>query len=166
MMELLVRSGADWKAKDDWGWKVQHEVAASGIRSAIKWTFGRSAGGNNDKDKLGRSPLLVALISGVDKDAVEELLQQGADPGLVDDVGRTCPEAAVLYCTPVILRIIIQACIHRKVEVDKDLLLELAEDQENPTEMMRTINSCCSLQHIKHTLLELETLSKAMLSIG
>jgi ankyrin repeat protein len=159
VMEVLVRKGADWRAKDDWGWKVQHEAAASGCQAVIKWTFSRSVSGNDDPDRLGRSPLLVALMSGVGCAAVEELLLQGADPGLVDEVGRTCPEAAVLYCSPHTVRVVLDACIAKKVEMDKTLLLELARDRENNMDMVDTINSCCNLVYIKQTLLELETLS-------
>ena len=160
MLEVLVRGGADWKAKDDWGWNVQHEAAASGCRAAIEWTFSRSASGTEDKDRLGRTPLLVALISGVEVGALEELLLQGADPEQVDDVGRTCPEAAVLYCSPDTVRMLLESCIARKMQMDKTLLLELAGDKEQNKEMVDTINSCCSLLYIKQTLLELETLSK------
>ena len=163
MLEVLVRRGADWKARDDWGWVVQHEAARSGSQAVIRWTFSRSITGNNYKDRLGRTPLLVALMAGVSLQAVEELLLQGADPGIVDEVGRTCPEAAVLYCSPDVVKIVLDQCIAQNMDIDKTLLLDLAGDREDKKDMVETINTCCNLLFIKQTLLEpcLETLTAA-----
>ena len=89
-------------------------------------------------DKLGRTPLLTALIAGAGDEAVSELLKHGADPGNDDDVGRTTTEAAILYCSSPVIQIIIEACIQKnenesedtddKIEMDKANLLSIAND--------------------------------------
>ena len=38
-----------------------------------------------------------------------ELLKQGEDPGEEDEVGRTTTEAAVLYCSSEVVKIILEA---------------------------------------------------------
>ena len=130
-LEMLVRAGADWKATDDWGWRVQHEAAASGKKEVIRWTFGRSISGHNDKDQLGRTPLLVALMAGAREEAVEELLHQGADPGPADYVGRTCPEAAILYCTPEVAKLVLTISLGSLTDEVRKGLMDLARERDN-----------------------------------
>ena len=148
---MLVRGGAAWHGRDDWGWGVLHEAAVSGCQQVISWTFSRSVSGKNDRDKLGRTPLLAALMAGVGVEAVQELLLQGADPLLGDSVGRTCAEAAVLYCSPATARVVLDYCVNQEMEIDRELLLELAEDNQD---MVDTIKSCCNLIYIKQAFLE------------
>ena len=112
ILELLVKRGANWKDKDDWGWTVLHEAAAAGNKgggscpericsrlcAGIQWVCKESKGLINLSDKLGRTPLLAGLMAGAGLEAVTELLAQGEDPSQEDEVGRGCPEAAILYC--------------------------------------------------------------------
>ena len=112
VMEMLVKRGANWKDKDDWGWTVLHEAAASGNkrghsfltdtlesdRPGVQWVCKESKGLINSADKLGRTPLLAGLMAGAGLEAVAELLAQGEDPAQEDEVGRGAPEAAILYC--------------------------------------------------------------------
>ena len=130
VMEMLVKHGANWKDKDDWGWTVLHETAATGQLEGIHWVLKESKGLVNVEDKLGRGPLLVGLMAGAGVEVVKELLSQGEDPGQEDEVGRGCPEAAVLYCGPDVIRYILEFCINSdpKPEVNRELLLEIAED--------------------------------------
>ena len=150
VLEVLVKAGAEWGARDDWGWTVHHEAAHTGSLPVIRWTFSRSSSGINTRDRLGRTPLLVALLSGVGHHAVQELLLQGADPGITDLVGRTCAEAATLYCSPSTLGMVLQHCITMKVMLDRELLLDLAG---NNRDMVDTIKTNCNLVHIKQALL-------------
>ena len=72
-------------------------------------------------DKLGRTPLLVGLMSGAGREAVEVLVTEGeqvmvlitvmimitmTQVEITDDVGRSCVEAAVLYCDHQVVQII------------------------------------------------------------
>ena len=112
VMEMLVKRGANWKDKDDWGWTVLHEAAASGNKRGhsfltdtlesdgpgVQWVCKESKGLINSPDKLGRTPLLAGLMAGAGLEAVAELLAQGEDPAQEDEVGRGAPEAAILYC--------------------------------------------------------------------
>ena len=36
VMDELAKQGMDWKAKDDWGWTLLHEAAATGNVSVIR----------------------------------------------------------------------------------------------------------------------------------
>ena len=140
VMEELVKKGMDWKEKDDWGWTILHEVAAAGDAEGIRWVSLRSRGLSNTTDKLGRTPLLTALIAGAEVGAISELLLQGEDPGMEDDVGRTTAEAAVLYCSSEVVQVILKSCLKHnenaalanaeEIEIDKELLLLIAEDHE------------------------------------
>ena len=97
-MEMLIKKGAGWKERDDWGWNVLHEAAAADHPGMIQWICRESKGLINMSDRLGRTPLLAALMAGARLESVRELLDQGEDPGQEDEVGRGAPEAAVLYC--------------------------------------------------------------------
>ena len=173
-MELLVKRGAVWVSRDDWGWTVLHEVAASATRETVAWVCKESKGLNNLPDKLGRGPLLVGLMAGAEVGAVEEMIEYGENPAQEDEVGRGCPEAAVLYCSAEVVRFILTHLTtltgDKKVEVgvqnvkihwlilqlincnsnsaeyilqvNKELLLEIAEDHEEAdlvTEMIEEL---------------------------
>ena len=64
---------------------------------------------SNTQDKLGRTPLLVALMSGAGSEAVEVLVREGEMVNITDEVGRTAAEAAILYCSSPVLEIILKA---------------------------------------------------------
>jgi ankyrin repeat protein len=91
------------------GRTLLHEVAATGNVEAIRWVSSRSRGMTNVCDKLGRTPLLTALIAGAGAEAVQELLKNGEDPAEEDEVGRNTAEAAVLYCSTDVVQIILDA---------------------------------------------------------
>ena len=92
----------------------------------------------------GRTPLLTALMAGAPEDAVSELLEHGEDPGIDDDVGRTSLEAAVLYCSAAVVKLVLEACMKKNksieddetrgdlIEIDKDKLLRIGEDHAEP----------------------------------
>lgn len=101
-------------------------MAAQADPAVIRWTALRCRGMSNTKDKLGRTPLLLALLAGAAPPAVTELLNTGEDPSLEDDVGRTCTEAAVLYCSAAVVEIVIKAMIAlRNSLVDSDGIVEI-----------------------------------------
>ena len=133
VMDELAKHGIDWKEKDDWGWTLLHEVAATGNVEAIRWVTERSRGMANVCDKLGRTPLLTALIAGNGVEAVQELLNNGENPAEEDEVGRTPAEAAVLYCSADVVQIVLDATKKNKeIEVDADKLILIAEDHIQP----------------------------------
>ena len=137
VMEMLVKRGAAWKDKDDWGWNVLHETAAAGHVEGIHWVLKESKGLVNVQDKLGRGPLLVGLMAGAGLEAVKELLSQGEDPGQEDEVGRGCPEASVLYCAPEVIRYVLQYSrdFDPRPEVNREILLEIAQDHNKSQEV-------------------------------
>ena len=151
VLDELVKKGMNWKEKDDWGWTLLHEVAASGDAEGIKWVSTRSRGLANVQDKLGRTPLLTALIAGAGADAVSELLNHGEDPGMEDEVGRTSAEAAILYCSAEVVEIIMDAISKKneslvdredKIEVDYEKLNMLAEDHAEMEKVKLILNKC------------------------
>ena len=142
VMEELVKRGINWKEKDDWGWNLLHEVAATGNAETIRWVSTRSKGLSNVTDKLGRTPLLTALIAGAGVEAVAELLKQGEDPGEEDEVGRTTTEAAVLYCSSEVVKIILEAAKKDdEIEFDKKRLLLIAEDHAEASIVKKIIEN-------------------------
>lgn len=83
----------------------------------------------NNQDKLGRTPLLTALIAGAGGEAVEELLKNGEDIAEEDDVGRTAPEAAILYCSPEVIQAVLEATKkNEEIEINVDRLKDIAQD--------------------------------------
>ena len=141
VMEELAKHGYDWKDKDDWGWTLLHEVAAVGNAEAIRWVCSRSRCMTNVADKLGRTPLLTALIAGVGADAVQELLNHGEDIGEEDEVGRNAAEAFILYCDPDVIQIILDATKNKdsENEIDIALLQLIAEDHSQPRVVKKII---------------------------
>ena len=115
LLKILVKKyKADWKVTDDWGWTALHEAAVRGHTDIIRFLMKECRDLVNQKDKLGRTPLLLGLLSGIDevvtskanwsiftKDfdqkAARVLLELGESPSNEDLVGRGCLEAAVLY---------------------------------------------------------------------
>ena len=69
---------------------------------------------SNIPDKLGRTPLLLALMSCAKKEAIEMLLQEGESVDIADYVGRSSLEAAILYCSIDVIKVILQACVNSK----------------------------------------------------
>ena len=140
VMEELAKHGYDWKDKDDWGWTLLHEVAAVGNAEAVSWVCSRSRCMTNVADKLGRTPLLTALIAGAGADAIQELLKNGENISEEDDVGRTTAEAAVLYCSPEVIQIILTATKKDdEMEIDVDKLIEISQDHSQPCIVKRII---------------------------
>ena len=156
IMEELAKKGMKWNEKDDWGWTLLHEVAAARDAAGIRWVSLRCQGLSNISDKLGRTPLLTALIAGSEVDAISAILDHGEDPGIDDDVGRTTAEAAVLYCSSAVVKLIIEVCIKQNekiasdeksqitetvdelIVIDKEKLFLIAEDHPQP-ELVRQI---------------------------
>ena len=133
VMEELVKHGVNWKEKDDWGWTLLHEVAATGDLEGIRWVTARSNTMTNIADKLGRTPLLTALIAGAKVEAVEELLNNGEEVTEEDEVGRTCAEAAILYCSVEVIKVILEATKEiDDIEVDIDKLILISDDHSKP----------------------------------
>ena len=64
---LLKKFKADWRATDDWGWTALHEAAVSGNKEIIRFLMRECRDLVNQKDKLGRTPLLLGLLSGIDE---------------------------------------------------------------------------------------------------
>ena len=79
------------------------------LRSLIQWVCQKSSLMSNTKDKLGRTPLLVALMSGAEAEAVQVLVTEGEMVNITDEVGRTAAEAAILYCSSSVLEVILKA---------------------------------------------------------
>ena len=142
-MEELVKHGYDWKEKDDWGWTLLHEVAALGNARAIEWVCERTRCMTNASDRLGRTPLLTALIAGVDITAVEELIKNGEDPTEEDDVGRSSAEAAILYCSPDVIQLILEAIVEKcgsEADLNGESLYSIAADHPQSQTVIRIID--------------------------
>ena len=68
LLKILVKKfKADWKVTDDWGWTPLHEAAVSGNKEMMIFLMKECRDLINQKDKLGRSPLLLGLLSGIDE---------------------------------------------------------------------------------------------------
>ena len=77
----------------------------------LQWVCQKSSVMTNTRDKLGRSPLLVALMSGAGRAAVEVLVAEGEMVDMADDVGRSCAEAALLYCNKEVAEVVLRAAL-------------------------------------------------------
>ena len=162
-MEMLIKKGAGWKERDDWGWNVLHEAAAADHPGTIQWICRESKGLINMSDRLGRTPLLAALMAGARLESVRELLDQGEDPGQEDEVGRGAPEAAVLYCDTEVEKfnknLYVEHCVKviqhvlrrckaqdgdKKVDLNRSLLMEIAEDHAENEKVQEIIVSVTS----------------------
>ena len=142
VMDELAKHGVDWKEKDDWGWTLLHEVAATGDLEAIQWVTARSNAMVNTADKLGRTPLLTALIAGAGAEAVKELIKNGEEVSEEDEVGRTCAEAAILYCSVAVIKVILEATKDNEdIELDIDKLILISEDHAQPDNVKNMISS-------------------------
>ena len=100
----------------------------------------------NLADKLGRTPLLAGLMAGAGLEAVMELVVQGEDPSQEDEVGRGAPEAAILYCDNKVIQYLLEQCCRSdsKVELNKKLLSEIAEDHVQAELVKEIIERTCS----------------------
>ena len=68
LLKILVKKyKADWKVTDDWGWTALHEAAVRGHTDIIRFLMKECRDLVNQKDKLGRTPLLLGLLSGIDE---------------------------------------------------------------------------------------------------
>ena len=68
LLKVLVKKfKADWKVRDDWGWTALHEAAVCGNKEIIRFLMKECRDLINQKDKLGRTPLLLGLMSGIDE---------------------------------------------------------------------------------------------------
>ena len=76
---------------------------------STQWVGHKSSIMSNTQDKLGRTPLLVALMSGAEVEAIEVLVREGEMVNITDEVGRTAAEAAILYCSSSVLEVILGA---------------------------------------------------------
>ena len=146
LLEDTLTSWRSWPSKDmtgkrgDWGWTLLHEVSSVGNAEAIRWVFSRSRCMTNVADKLGRTPLLTALIAGAGLDAVQELLNHGEDIAKEDEVGRNPAEASILYCCPDVIQIILdETKKDSENEIDIDILLLIAEDHSLPRVVKKII---------------------------
>ena len=84
----LLSLGADWKGNighDDW--KAQHWAAAHGAPILLEQLLKLGANVNETTD-LQRTPLMLAAITG-HHSCISVLLNNGAEVGLQDNVGRT-----------------------------------------------------------------------------
>ena len=91
--------------------------------------------------RLGRTPLLVGLLAGAKEQVVTELLEHGEDPTKEDQVGRGCPEAAMLYCNASVLKIILSNFLQKEgvSGVSKKLLLDIADDRSDNLELKKVV---------------------------
>ena len=68
IVQLLIKKyKADWKITDAWGWNILHEAAASPDKNIlmIRYIMKECKDLLNQSDKLGRSPLLLGLLSNI-----------------------------------------------------------------------------------------------------
>ena len=64
---LIKKFKADWRLTDDWGWNILHEAAASPDKNIlmIRYIMKECKDLINQTDKLGRTPLLLGLLSNI-----------------------------------------------------------------------------------------------------
>ena len=76
------------------------------------------------------------------QDCVEVMLEMGEDPSKEDQVGRGCPEAAILYCHATVVRLILKSFLRKEgVEnVSKKLFREIAQDRSDAEEVTKILN--------------------------
>ena len=90
-MSDLLRYGAEWNFPDDWADEPFQQALADGdLMTVVAYTRHT----NIDRKICGdRTPLMHAAASGRDY-LVEKLLENNANPDLVDDNGNTAAEIA------------------------------------------------------------------------
>ena len=84
VQSLIKRDRATWDKTDDWGWTILHKACAAGNKETLTFLYKKCRKLSNQPDKLGRTPLLVGLLSGIGVDVVTILLEQGEDPSKED----------------------------------------------------------------------------------
>ena len=155
---LIKRGKAIWDKTDDWGWTILHEACAAGSKDTLSFLYKECRELSNQADKLGRTPLLVGLLSGIGADVITILLEQGEDASKEDQVGRGCPEAALLYCDSGAFRVVLNGFLKTEGldEISKQLLLEIAEDQDEKDEKKKVIHELtegvCKVLDLKSTV--------------
>ena len=95
----------------------------------------------NQADKLGRTPLLLGLLSNIGVDAVRVMLEMGEDVTKEDLVGRGCPEASILYCDIQVIKVVIKMFLKRKKidQVNRKLLFEIASDHPDCVNVVKML---------------------------
>ena len=142
IVQLLVKKyKADCRKLDCWGWNVLHEAAVDGDPEIIRFLMKECRELSNQADKLGRTPLLLGLLSNIGDEAVRVMLEMGENVTNEDQVGRGCPEAAILYCDiEVISRVIKGYQKKQKIDqVNKKLLLEIANDHPDSFNVLKLL---------------------------
>lgn len=94
VIDLLIKYGADIKAKDDNDWSLLHHSMIQGTPNTVKSLLKKGLD-PNAQSKQGLSPLHVAMKSGFgvpDIEKVKILLAAGANPTLKNKDGQTPDE--------------------------------------------------------------------------
>ncbi len=88
IVQLLLEHGADPRTMDAEGLTTLHWAAFRGCSDALAMLLNAAPDLLNQTDQLGRTPLIMAAISG-ETEAVRRLLEIGADPDIKDHSGNT-----------------------------------------------------------------------------
>lgn len=94
LVQLLLEEGADIQAKNNLGWTALMQAAVYRHPETMKFLLSKGAiARDKAENERNITPLMVACDSGV-ADSVKLLLEHGADPFAVDDVGLTAHKYA------------------------------------------------------------------------
>ena len=101
----LLSAGADACALDEKGSNAYMGVAFKGYTHTAQWLQEHTTCDINHQNYAGQTALMMASLFG-QEEIVELLLQNGADPGVVDDQGNTAESLAQGQGLTQILKII------------------------------------------------------------
>ncbi|XP_071102049.1 putative ankyrin repeat protein RF_0381 [Haliotis cracherodii] len=95
VLDLILQRGCHATVADYNGHNVLHVACLGGDVEMVKHVLSKNIVDSNSRDSCGRSPVMLAAVSG-HRDVVGVLLEQGGDISLVDDSGNNILHAACL----------------------------------------------------------------------
>ncbi|XP_046555766.1 ankyrin repeat domain-containing protein 50-like [Haliotis rubra] len=95
VLDLLLQTGCLATSVDDNGHNMLHVACLGAEVDMVKHVLSKNIVEKNSRDRYGRSPVMLAAMTGC-RQAVDVLLEQSADVNLVDDSGNNILQAACL----------------------------------------------------------------------